>query len=483
MKQSVAKNTTWFTSSMVLQKMLSFIYFWYISNNLFPDALGKYVFALSFTTLFSIFIDLGLSQVLIRESAKQVYKSNDYLKNVLGIKIPLAVITIIAAVIGINLLGRPELVKILVYLACSIMVLDSFTLSFYSIFRSAQNLKFESIGTILFQIINFALGITALKMTGDVRYLMLALVTASLFNFIFSLSLLKLKLKFSLMPVWQKDVLKHFLKIVPAFALAGIFIKIYNTSDSVLLGILADDEAVGYFAVPAKVVFALQMIIPGSFAAVIYPAYSYFYINSKEKLKLLYEKAFFYLMFLSIPMALGLFILAPEIIYKIWPEYSPAIQTFKIMALAMPFIFLAFATGTLLNACDRQKNNTINRGIITLISVVINLLLIPVYAQLGAGIAFLITNVTLLILDLIWVDKVLVYSKKYLLNSLIKILIAVAVMSAVIYYVDMNLMITVSVGAVVYIVISYLLKTFTLDDIKLFTNTMRRNEENTTSNN
>ena len=92
--QKIAKNTTFYTSSLVIQKVLAFIYFWFISNNLFPDHLGKYVFALSFTTLFSILIDLGLSPILTREAAKSDEQANKYLKNILGLKIPLAIITL-----------------------------------------------------------------------------------------------------------------------------------------------------------------------------------------------------------------------------------------------------------------------------------------------------------------------------------------------------------------------------------------------------
>jgi len=479
MNKNIAKNTTWFTGSLVIQKIISFIYFWYISNNLFPGDLGKYVFALSFTTMFSIFIDLGLSPVLIREGAKDLSKSNDYLKNVLGLKIPLTILTVIVAIFVINITGKPELVKLLVYLACIIMVLDSFTLSFYSIFRSAQNLKFESIGCVIFQIINFILGVSALKLTGRIEFIMMALVSASLFNFLFALVLLKFKLKFSLVPKLQSDIIKHFLKIVPAFALAGIFIKIYNTSDSVLLGYLADDQAVGYFAVPAKVVYALQMIIPGSFAAVIYPAFSYYYINSKETLKKIYEQSVFYLLLFSIPMSLGIFVLAPKIINIVWPDYTASIATFKIMALAMPFIFVAFATGTLLNACDRQKNNTINRGIITFLAVIINILLIPIYKQYGAGITFLAVNIVLLILDFYWVEKIINYNKKYLIKVLFKILLAAIIMSLTIFYLVnmLNLLIVMVAGALVYFVILYILKTFTLNEIKYLINTIKTKDE------
>src|SRR3989338_5608742 len=103
---NLAKNTNYYTAALTVQKILAFIYFWFVSNQLFPEDLGKYIFALSFTTLFSIFIDLGLSPVLTREAAKDKKQANLLLQNVIGLKLPLALITIATAVIIISLSGK-----------------------------------------------------------------------------------------------------------------------------------------------------------------------------------------------------------------------------------------------------------------------------------------------------------------------------------------------------------------------------------------
>ena len=67
---NIAKNTSYFTLALIVQKIISFSYFTIIARNLLPDDLGKYYFAISFTTIFAIFIDLGLSNVLMREVPK-----------------------------------------------------------------------------------------------------------------------------------------------------------------------------------------------------------------------------------------------------------------------------------------------------------------------------------------------------------------------------------------------------------------------------
>ncbi len=464
---SLTKNTTYYTAALTIQKILAFVYFWFISNNLFPEQLGKYVFALSFTTLFSIFIDLGLSPVLTREASKSREQANRYLQNVLGIKIPLALITLLAAWLVINVTNKPADVRLLVYLASGVMTLDSFSLSFWVIFRSRQVLKYESVATVIIQLIIFTLGIIALKTSGQIKYLILALLAASIFNFLLSLTLLKLKLRFSLRPELNGEVIKYLLKIVPAFAIAGIFVKIYNTADSVLLSYLDSDAAVGFFAVPAKVVYALQQIIPAAFAAVIFPAFSYYYKTSRELLEKTFVKAFNYLTIVSLPLTAGLMVTIPEIINLVWPEYSRVIPTFYVMTLAIPFIFLAFPTGYLLNACDRQKNTTINRGIITLLAVILNLSLIPAFSFFGAGLAFLITNLILLFLDFIWVNKTIELKITNLLKTAFKSLGAAAIMVLTVIAVKpyFNLLIIIPTGALVYFAALLLLKGIKIGEI------------------
>lgn len=463
----LARNTTYYTGAMTIQKILAFIYFWFISNNLFPAQLGQYIFALSFTTLFSIFVDLGLSPILTREAAKNQSQANLYLKNVLALKIPLAILTLLACWFFINITGKPPAVRLLVYLATFIMLLDSFSLSFWVIFRARQNLKYESLATILVQLIIFCLGLLALKTTGEVKYLMLGLLVASLFNFFLVFCILKFRLKFTFWPRFDKKIALYFLKIVPAFALAGIFVKIYNTSDSILLSYLDSDAAVGFFAVPAKVVYALQQIIPAAFAAAIFPAFSYYYITSQKLLEKTFNQAFNYLTIISLPLGGGIMVLIPRIIDTIWPNYRPVIPCFMAMTLALPFIFLAFPTGYLLNACDRQKYTTLNRGVITVLAVVLNVILIPILGFYGAGLTFLITNFVLLFMDFYWVKKIIhldfpVLTKIFLKALGSTLLMVIGIVMVRPYF---PLPILVLFGGLVYFACLYALKGFNFKEI------------------
>ncbi len=468
-KLNLAKNTTFYTGALTLQKILAFIYFWLISNKLFADQLGQYVFALSFSTMFSIFVDLGISPILIRESSKNEKESNKFLTNIIGLKLPLAVLTLAAAYLIIYFSQKPFEVQMLVYLACLVMILDSFSTSCWAIFRSRHNLFYESLATISVQIIIFVLGLIAISFGAATKYLMLALLAASVYNFCLVLILLKYKLKFKLLPKFDLEVIKYFLKIAPAFFLAGVFVKIYNANDSILLSYLSSDQAVAYFAIPAKVIYSLQQIIPAAFAAVIFPTFSFYYVKNKEKLGEVFEKAFAYLAIVSLPMAAGILTLIPQIISLFWPKYAVVIPTFYVMSLAIPFIFLAFPTGYLLNACDHQKRTTLNRGLITILAVGLNFILIKEFSFFGAGITFFVTNFILLGLDLFWVRKIISISGYNLFKIFSKSLLASLLMVGAILLVRnyVNIFVQVAFGGLVYFIFLYILKGFDLNEIKL----------------
>ena len=114
---NIAKNTSYLTLALIGQKIISFTYFTILANNLAPEQLGKYYLAISLTTIFAIFIDLGLINVLTREVAKRPFESNKLLGNVLSLKIPLSVIAIGAVILTTYLLGYETLTKHLVYIS------------------------------------------------------------------------------------------------------------------------------------------------------------------------------------------------------------------------------------------------------------------------------------------------------------------------------------------------------------------------------
>jgi len=465
--QNIAKNTTWLTASYIGQKLFAFVYFTIIARILGASSIGQYVFAISFTTILSVFIDFGLSLVLIRESSKYREKANIFLNNALTIKIFLSAITYLAAIIIINLLNKPALTLNMVYLAGVIMILDSFTLSFWAIFRAYQNLKYEAISIVINQILIVIVGLISVFLKLPLYFLVIALFSGAAFSFFYSLILTKIKLNFKFKFQYDLDIVKLLLKMAIPFALAAIFTRIYTFIDQVLLSILIGDQSVGWYSVAYKITYALQFV-PAAFAAAIYPAMSHSFLYDKAKLEQIFEKSMFFLIIISLPIAFGLTALADKIIIGFYGNgYQPSILTLQIFIFAVISIFLSYPVGSLLNACNKQTINTINMGITMVLNIILHIILIPKFHHIGAAIATLISLSLLFILNLIWVPKIISYDFKFLISKACKAIFASIVMYVFIIYTKqtINFLLLIVLGALIYTVILYLIKGFTREDI------------------
>jgi len=464
---NIARNTSYLTLALILQKIISFTYFTLLARYVGPVSLGKYYFAISFTTIFAIFIDLGLGNVLIREVAKKADDAGRWLANVLALKIPLALISLITVFILINVLGYDSLTKNLVYVSSICMVLDSFTNTFFAVIRGFHNLKYESSASIIFQLIVLIVGYSALLLGGGLIIAMIALALASSFNFLYSLLVLKNKIKVNIKLIWDTPFIRKILILGWPFAMYAIFQRLYTYLDSVLLSILAGDLQVGLYQVAFKIIFALQFL-PMAFVASLYPAMSTYWQNNREQLVVSFTRALNYLLIISLPIIVGTFILGNKIILLFKDGYGEALWPLRISIIALFFIFINFPIGSLLNACDRQKKNTLNMGIVMIVSLILNLLLIPHWQALGASITVLITNALMTILGFIWVKQIIPYHFKHNFSIFLKVIFSSLIMGLIVFLGKnyINIFIITFLGAIVYFLCLFVFRALKIEDIK-----------------
>src|SRR5437868_4622435 len=95
---SVARNTATLLVASILQKILAFAYFAVIARLAGVHDTGTYFFALSWTLMFSIVTDLGLTSVLIRESARDHARAEHVLNQVLSLKAPLIALMAVVSI-------------------------------------------------------------------------------------------------------------------------------------------------------------------------------------------------------------------------------------------------------------------------------------------------------------------------------------------------------------------------------------------------
>lgn len=471
---NLAKNTSYFTLALVLQKIISLTYFTIYARALGPADLGQYYFAISITSIFSIFIDFGLGNVVTREVAKFPEKANSILSNVIAVKLPLAIVTALAIIAWANIAHYSDITMQLIYISTGAMVLDSFTGVFYAVARGFHNLKFESISSVLFQVIILTLSLFVLKEHWGISWLMGTFLAASLFNFIYSWSIIKSIWKLRVRPRLDKALIKELFAIALPFGIFVIVQRFYAYFDSVLLFKLAGDRAVGLYQVPFKISVALQFL-PMAFVASLYPALSSYWHTAKEKLAPAFEQAVIYCLAIAVPVTLGTIFLAEKVVLLFTKEFTESTLLLKVSMMAVPFMFLAFPLGSLLNACDRQRRNTINMTITALVSAGLNIILIPRLGVLGACITTLITSILMLILGLVVIPSITKLHWRKTLIALTKILVSGFGMVLVVLAIKnmIHPILTIISGAVVYGALLFLLGGITKEDIMSLLHSLR----------
>ncbi|MFA6228140.1 MAG: flippase [Patescibacteria group bacterium] len=466
--RNLAKNTFFYSASLAAQKALSFLYFIILARSVGVADQGRFTFALSFTSIFAMFLDLGLTQVLIREVAKDREHSAKYLANILGYKLAASALVYLIIIVLVNILGYPQLTKSLVYISGFVMLLDSFSLSVYGALRGHQNLAYESLGVIINQSIVLIAGGGLLFFGAPLTWVMAVYILGSLTNFIWSAVNLRRKYQIPIAFSFDWLTIRQLVLISIPFALAGIFNRIFSAIDIVLLSKLANDYAVGIYSVAFKVAFALQFIAL-AFSASIYPAFANYFAHSQEKLSKLFVKSMYWLMFFSLPISIGVISIADKIIGPVFGNhYAASVLPLDILMLSLVFVFLCFPIGAMLNACDRQARNTIHLGVVAGFSFVANLILIPIWSYNGSAIANIASYALLFVLGITVVGQIIKYDWKFLIWSAAKMLLACLIMYLAVRLLKerVHFIVAIAGGIVTYLILAYILGLFRLRSFK-----------------
>ncbi len=455
---STAKNTFYLLIAYIYQKLIALFYFILLARYLGADSFGKYTFALSFAALFSVIMDFGLFSVLTREIARDKTKTNKYFGNILTFNLAAGVFVLFLIYILINVLGYPLVTRRLVYISGLVIFLDTLALSFYFVFRGHLNTKYEALGIVIHKTIMLLVGLVLIFIKARLFLMLLPLLAASFFYLANAIFFLKKKLNIWPVPRFDKETLKSLIKLSWPFFMAAVFAKLYSTSDTILLSYLADDKAVGWYNAAQKLTNAFTLLIAGSLSSALYPSLSYYFIRSKKELGEIFTQAVFYLMLVTVPLVFGLLILAKPIILFIYGDgYSPAITTLTILSCSIPFMFLDFIMVSLLNACEKQKINTLIHGFGVGLFIVLNLILIPLFSHLGAALSVFGGLAIIFTLEVYWTKKIVQIKKEYLLKKIGFICLSGLIMGLALFLIKdrIHVLFSVVLSILIYIAFAF----------------------------
>jgi len=246
--------------------------------------------------------------------------------------------------------------------------------------------------------------------------------------------------------------------------------------DSVMLSYIKGDAAVGWYNAPFRIVLVL-LLIPQSLIVALYPVMSKFYNTSEDSLTLSFQKSLKYLAMLGLPIGVAITLLAKQIILLTFgQEYINSVAPLQILVWSSVLIFVTMPFGNLLNCQNKQLVVTKVCGLYVPLNIILNLILIPRYSLIGAGIATVLTQLfgsfllvywTLKVRSKIYDNKAIIILSKFLVSSLIMGLF-------ILYFQYLSLIIILPLAGLLYFLVLFIIKGIDSGDLTLLKSVIQR---------
>ena len=446
LKSEFVKNTSYIGISTVIQNIISYLIIVLISRYLGAEGLGQYSFIFAFVGIFFIFSDFGLSQLLIKDLAKDESKIDKYISNILSLKILLLLVCFIIYFVLIFFIGKHELI-IAMIIAGIAQIVTQLSQPLFSLGRVKHKSKTVGVALVIERILTLIFSFYTIIILKDLNFFLIGYLIAQIIRTIWLYLSTKKYFNFTL-GINKKYILNLIKKSYP-FLLIASFAFIYVQMDTIMLSLINGDIVTGWYNAPYKLINVLN-VIPAVLLMFGFPYFSKLFHKNKKQAKKLLETILSYSMLLIFPVVVGVFFLGQRIIefvYKI--SAIESFIAFKILIIATIFIFLTTILGQFIAACDKQKVFAKIAGIGAAINIILNFALIPKYSLYGAGVATLISYLVMFILMFIYIKKNLLKFRFF--RYLILPIVGSATIGIILHYlINLNMIILILISAVFY---------------------------------
>ena len=190
------------------------------------------------------------------------------------------------------------------------------------------------------------------------------------------------------------------------FGLGGVFHLVYFQSDIVLLKYLEGNETAGIYNVAFTVMVVAYLLPSTIFQKFLLPKVHRWANHDRAQFLQVYRFGNGVMLLLGGISTIAILLLGPWLIPLLFgTAYREAAGLLAVLAFCAPMRFLASSAGATLVTQEHMRRKNAYMGAVAVVNVLLNLLLIPVFAAKGAAIATLLSEITLLALYLIAVRR------------------------------------------------------------------------------
>jgi O-antigen/teichoic acid export membrane protein len=472
----LVKSSIFVFIGLMLSKVFTYVYRFVIARYFGPEVYGLFSLSVMVLLWFILFFSLGLNEGVLRfisfyrgknepEKIKYIFRLGKYFLLSSGVLAGI-VLYFLSDFIAISIFHNPNLAIFLKIISISI---PFYTVAYelLSVIQAFERIKIHSFISDFLR--NFV------QLIALVALIFLGIKTNSvIFSYFFGILIIfllaygycrckipeifkKCELSKSLKSNLRKELFYYSIPLTFSGILCGFFSYI----DSFIIGIFRDASEVGFYNA-ALPIAALMTFCPMIFLRLFFPLMTKeFSKNNFEVMNNLSKQIQKWILIVNLPIFILLFLFPGAFINLLFDSrYLVAETSLKILAIGFLFYSLSMILESLISAIGKSRIILTNIILCTILSFILNMLLIPKFGMNGAAFS---TMIVYIFLNILLFFEVRYYASiNPLKRDMIKVFLSVIPPAILLFfirrYIEINLLTLIAQG--LFFVLFYLLLIF-----------------------
>ena len=443
-----------------------------------PTAQGELRLAFSLWTIAQVLIGLGTALYLTLEIARDRTKGLADVGPVLVLRTLAFVAASFVLAIYVVATGADDgFMAIMAVFGLSIFF-ATMADAISAVFMGLERMSVLARATVIAKVVGTVVAIVVLLAGGDALSVVVVLAAA---NFLGLLILVKAFRSVATVTFrgWRSQW-RHIVAASSAFLLAGVVLTTYQQLDTVIMSLLVDNDALGWYST-ADTLFGSLLFLPTIVMGSIFPVIGRLFRDDPAAIEPLVRRASSLLVMVGVPIGLGTMVVAIPLAPLLYGNaFRETGQVLTVLGTVVVFTFGTIVFGMVALATGRQRFwNTIMILAIA-ITIPLDLIFVPwadrTYGNgaIGGAMAYVVTEALMFALGLWRVAPYLV--ERTFIWRLARVLIAGGLMFMASWPLrDEPLIIPIAAGAVVYVVAIVVLRVPEKDDLLRLRSMVSRN--------
>ncbi len=471
----IARNTLFGVGSQFALKIASFAFNVLVVRALGAEHFGQYSIAIAWAGLFSVLGDLGISQYLSREIARDRSKAEQLFWDTVVLRFIFAVVSSIITTGGAVLAGYPGEIVFAIGLYTTTYFFQALLQPMVSILVGHERLDVTSVLWTVWQVLIMIF--SALFLFAGLGFIWLVMAQVIVLPIIIVLHYRAIRRNQLTPPRFRinRDLWWQTIRAGLPFGIIQLSLSFAFQVDTIFLSQYHDAEVVGWYNAAYHLTLTI-LTISRAFNDAIMPSLAREHATNPDAVKPWYYTAVRFMMMIGLPIAIGGSLLSNQIIGFLYPELLPAAVAFAILVWDMPIVMYAGFCGNMTTSIKREGSTvriTVGTG---LLNVVLNAIMVPTMGIIGACFATLLTDAFRAILFYGLFRRE--FGSGLQLKRLLRVAAAAAIMGVVVYLLqDFSFLVVIPISAVVYAALIWVSGAFTPSErsqiINLFSRRLR----------